>query len=171
MVPVGRARAAVGSLVFLLLAPGIVVGVVPWLLTGWNVGDAFRLRIGGWMLIVAGLALLVHAYARFVVEGIGTPAPIAPPERLVVGGAYRYVRNPIYVALVLIIVGQELVLGRLVLLVYAVAVAATAAGFVRWYEEPTLSRRYGAAYDAYRRAVPAWIPRLRPYDAARRSPR
>jgi protein-S-isoprenylcysteine O-methyltransferase Ste14 len=81
---------------------------------------------------------------------------------LVVGGLYRHVRNPMYVAALAIVVGQSLTLGQPVLLAYAVALWLVAASFVRWYEEPTLSRRFGARYEAYRRAVPAWWPRLRP---------
>jgi protein-S-isoprenylcysteine O-methyltransferase Ste14 len=98
---------------------------------------------------------------RFVVEGLGTPAPIAPTEHLFVGGLYRHVRNPMYLAVGAIIVGQALLIGRAVLLGYA-ALAATVAAFVRGYEEPTLARRYGFEYEAYRRAVPGWWPRRTP---------
>lgn len=162
-----RARAAVGSVVFLVVAPGTVAGFGPWRLTGWQAGDSLPrwlpVRAVGLALVLAGAVVLLHAFARFVSEGIGTPAPVAPPERLVVGGAYRYVRNPMYVALEAIICGQALLLGRAVLLVYAAAFGAVVAAFVRWYEEPTLSRRFGADYDAYRRAVPAWLPRRTPW--------
>jgi len=115
-------------------------------------------------LAVAGGVVLVHAFLRFVVEGAGTPAPIAPTERLVVGGLYRYVRNPMYLAVVAVIAGQALLLGRPVLMAYAALVWATVATFVRAYEEPTLEDRFGAEYDAYRRAVPAWHPRCRPWS-------
>jgi protein-S-isoprenylcysteine O-methyltransferase Ste14 len=98
------------------------------------------------------------------VEGFGTPAPVAAPERLVVGGVYRYVRNPMYVAVLAAIVGQALLLGRLGLLLYAGGACLVVAAFVRWYEEPTLTRRFGADYEAYQRAVPAWLPRLRPWE-------
>ena len=82
------------------------------------------------------------------VDGAGTPAPPAPTERLVVSGLYRYVRNPMYVAVLAVIVGQALLLSRPVLLAYAAAVAAAFGAFVRWYEQPTLARRYGAQYEA-----------------------
>jgi protein-S-isoprenylcysteine O-methyltransferase Ste14 len=108
---------------------------------------------------------------RFVIEGAGTPAPVAPTEQLVVGGIYRYVRNPMYLAVVSAIVGQALMLGQLVLLPYAAAVAVATGSFARWYEEPALRRRFGAAYEAYRQAVPAWWPRRRPWDGASASPR
>ena len=108
--------------------------------------------------------MLVQAFVRFVVEGFGTPAPVVAPERLVVGGVYRYVRNPMYVAVLAAIVGQALLLGRLGLLLYACTVWLVVAAFVRFYEEPTLARRFGADYEAYRRAVPAWWPRLRAWE-------
>jgi protein-S-isoprenylcysteine O-methyltransferase Ste14 len=122
----------------------------------------------GGVLLVAGLIALIGAFVRFVVEGSGTPAPVAAPERLVVGGAYRYVRNPMYVAVLTAIVGQWLLLGRLGLVLYAGVVWAAVAVFVRFYEEPTLARRFGADYEAYRRAVPAWLPRLRPWEPGER---
>jgi protein-S-isoprenylcysteine O-methyltransferase Ste14 len=115
-------------------------------------------------LIVTGIVVLLQAFVRFVSEGRGTPAPVAPTERLVVGGLYRYVRNPMYVAVLAVIVGQALLLGQLVLLWYALLIWVAFAGFVRVYEEPTLTRQFGASYEEYRRSVPAWIPRLRPWE-------
>ena len=160
-----RLRAAVGSAVFLVVAPGVVAGLVPWLLTGWDSSDPPAVVVWlGVALVAAGVAVLLHAFARFVIEGVGTPAPIAPTERLVVGGLYRHVRNPMYVAVGATIVGQALLLGRPLLLAYAAVFWAIVAAFVHGYEEPTLSARYGAQYDAYRRAVPAWLPRLRPWS-------
>ena len=112
---VGKARAAVGSLVFLVLVPGVVAGLVPWWLTGWQVEEPFPywlpLRVAGVILLAAGVVVLLHSFARFVVEGRGTPAPVAPTERLVVGGLYRYVRNPMYLAVAATIVGQALATG------------------------------------------------------------
>jgi protein-S-isoprenylcysteine O-methyltransferase Ste14 len=120
------------------------------------------MRVLGALLLVAGVIVLIQAFVRFVVEGLGTPAPIAAPECLVVGGLYRYFRNPMYVAILAAIVGQALLLGQLGLLLYPAAFWLFAAAFVRWYEEPALTRRFGADYEAYRRAVPAWWPHLRP---------
>ena len=163
-----KPTAAVGSAVFFLLALGVVVGLIPWLLTRWQAREPLPywmpVRVLGGILLVAGLSALVQAFVRFVVEGFGTPAPVAAPDRLVVGGVYRYVRNPMYVAVLAAIIGQALLLGRLGLLLYAGAAWLVVAAFVRWYEEPTLTRRFGAEYEAYRRAVPAWWPRLRPWE-------
>jgi protein-S-isoprenylcysteine O-methyltransferase Ste14 len=167
---VRRARAAAGSVAFFALAPGVVAGVIPWWLTGWRARALstwwLPLRVAGAVLLVAGAGVLVHAFVRFVVEGLGTPAPVAPTRELVVGGLYRYVRNPMYLAVLAAIVGQALLLGRLVLLAYAAVVAAAFVAFVRWYEEPTLTRQFGDRYQAYRRAVPGWWPRRQPWRPA-----
>jgi protein-S-isoprenylcysteine O-methyltransferase Ste14 len=166
-----RWRAALGSAVFFVVAPGAVAGLLPWWLTGYRTAPApgwllgLRLVVGA-LVLLAGLVVLVRAFARFVREGRGTPAPVAPTEVLVVGGEYRYVRNPMYVAVVACVLGQALVLGSLALVGYAVVVWLAMAAFVRWYEEPTLQARYGSRYEEYRRAVPAWIPRLSPWTPA-----
>jgi len=159
---VRRPSAAAGSALFFALAPGIVAGVVPWLVTGWEVDESWwaPVRVLGAALLVAGAIMLVTAFARFVIEGLGTPAPVAPTEELVVGGPYRYVRNVMYVAVTAAIVGQALLLGSVALLAYAAVAWAAMAAFARWYEEPVLASRYGARYEEYRRAVPAWLPRL-----------
>lgn len=170
-----RSAATLGSVVFFLLAPGTVVGLVPWLLTGWRAAEPVPYwalaRVVGVILFAASLAVLVQAFVRFVMEGRGTPAPVAAPDRLVVGGLFRFVRNPMYVAILAAIVGQALLLGRLGLLLYAAISWAVCAAFVRWYEEPTLAHRFGADYAAYRRAVPAWWPRLRPWNPSDRRTR
>src|SRR4051795_13578386 len=153
-------KPAAGSALFFALAPGIVAGVVPWWLTGWEAEPAAPLwQALGAALLAAGAAVLIHAFTRFVREGIGTPAPIAPTRHLVVGGLYRFIRNPMYVAVVSCVIGQALLLSREVLWVYALGLMALFYAFVRGYEEPTLSRRFGSEYEAYRRAVPGWYPR------------
>ncbi|GAA4040280.1 methyltransferase family protein [Nonomuraea soli] len=163
-----RAHAVTGSTVFFLLAPGTVAALVPWWITGWRMLSPLPswamlpLRVVGVLLILAGLPVLAGAFVRFVVEGLGTPAPVAAPEKLVVGGFYRYVRNPMYVAVFAIILGQAALLGQGSLVVYAAVVAVPVYLFVRFYEEPTLRARFGGDYDAYRAQVPSWWPRWRP---------
>ncbi|GAA3165400.1 hypothetical protein GCM10020001_108100 [Nonomuraea salmonea] len=98
-----------------------------------------------------------------MVEGFGTPIPAAPPDRLVVGGLYRYVRNPMYLGLFAAVIGQAMVFGNGWLLVYAAVMAVPVVLFVRLYEEPRLRRSFGADYERYRAAVPGWWPRVRPY--------
>jgi protein-S-isoprenylcysteine O-methyltransferase Ste14 len=155
-----RRTAALGSALFFAVAPGVMAGLVPWLLTGWDAHSVPpEVRVIGGALTIAGAAFVVHAFVRFVVEGLGTPAPVAPPERLVVGGVFRWVRNPMYVAVTAAILGQGLLLGRLELLVYAAVFWAITAAFVRFYEEPNLERRFGTDYAEYRRTVPGWLPR------------
>ena len=149
-------KAALGSAAFLVLAPGVVAGVIPWLLTRWRM-EPFWLPFR-----ILGVAVLVFAFARFVSEGFGTPAPVAPPDRLVVGGLYRYVRNPMYLAVLSLILGQALLFGQWILLPYAVVVSLAFAAMVHFHEEPVLRREFGAQYESYRAAVPGWWPRLHP---------
>jgi protein-S-isoprenylcysteine O-methyltransferase Ste14 len=160
------AAAAAGSSLFFALAPGVVAGVVPWALTGWQGADPpwpVPVRVLGVVVVVVSAAVLVQAFVRFVREGRGTPAPVGPTERLVVGGLYRHVRNPMYLAVVGAVVGQALLLGRPVLLIYAALAGAAMALFVWAYEEPVLAARYGEQYRAYCEAVPGWVPRRRPW--------
>jgi protein-S-isoprenylcysteine O-methyltransferase Ste14 len=120
------------------------------------------MSVGAALLVIA-IVVLLRAFARFVTEGRGTPAPVAPTERLVVGGEYRFVRNPMYVAVVTAILAQAMIFGSLQLLVYAAVVWAAMATFVHWHEEPVLLESYGEEYRRYRQAVPAWLPRLSPW--------
>ena len=163
-----RRAAILGSLGFFLIGPGLEAGVGPALLTGgFERGDGLpagpALRIVGIVLIAAGLAVVVHAYVRFALDGIGTPSPVAPPRELVVTGAYRHVRNPMYVATAAVIAGEGLLLRRPILLVAAAVYCAAMAVLNRRVEEPLLRRRFGAAYERYRSAVPGWLPRVRPW--------
>ena len=149
-----------GSALFLVIAPGTTAILIPYLLTGWDAADpSAAARIAGAALAVAGGAVLLSAFARFALQGLGTPAPVAPTQTLVVSGLYRHVRNPMYLAVTATILGQWLLLGRPVLLAWAIAFAATVYAFVRGYEEPTLRARYGAQYERYCAEVPGWFPR------------
>jgi protein-S-isoprenylcysteine O-methyltransferase Ste14 len=167
-----RSAAAAGSAFFFLLAPGVVAGLVPWWLTGWRAAPAWpaSLRGAGVAVILVAAAALVSCFVGFVLQGAGTPAPVAPTARLVIGGLYRHVRNPMYLSVLALVAGQALALGRPALLAYGAAVLVAVVAFVRGYEEPTLRARYGAEYEVYRREVPGWCPRLRPWepDATRR---
>ncbi|MQA10004.1 MAG: isoprenylcysteine carboxyl methyltransferase [Pseudonocardiaceae bacterium] len=154
----------------MVVGPGTVAGLIPWSLSGWEFRDPMPfwapvpLQVLGALVLLAGASVLVHAFVRFAVEGLGTPVPAAPPQHLVVGGLYRVVRNPMYVALLWAVVGQALLFGQWSLLVYGATIWIGFALFVRWREEPVLARRFGTEYDTYRRAVRAWWPRLRPWD-------
>jgi len=159
-----RTTASLGSALFLLLAPGTVAGLIPWAISRWQIEPPWRglepTRGLGWLVVLAALALLLDCFGRFAWQGRGTPAPIAPPGRLVVTGPYRRVRNPMYLAVIGLILGQALVLGSFNLLVYGVFIWGTFHGFVVAYEEPTLRRQFPLDYAAFTAAVPRWIPRL-----------
>jgi protein-S-isoprenylcysteine O-methyltransferase Ste14 len=160
-----RTVAARDSAVFFIVAPLTVAGVIPGWLARWQLSQSFSewlvIRSAGILLIVVGGAVLLHAFARFVTEGLGTPAPVAPAEQLVVGGPYRYVRNPMYLAVIVTIVGQGLLFLQAGLFVYASAVTIAQAAFVHWHEEPDLMERFGDQYVAYRDSVAGWLPRIR----------
>jgi protein-S-isoprenylcysteine O-methyltransferase Ste14 len=151
---------------FFMVAPAVVAGVVPWAITQYTGLVATPLAVLGLAMVALGLAALVACFVQFVREGRGTPAPIAPTEKLVVGGLYRWVRNPMYLAVGTIILGQAVAFASVGVLVWFAVFAVAVVAFVTSYEQPTLRRTYGASYDAYCRAVPAWWPRLTPWDGA-----
>jgi len=165
--PVQRAGAVFGSLLFLVIAPGLVAVYVPWALTRWHVQPPLLglplLRGLGVALVVLGAPGLLDSFARFALLGRGTPAPVAPPDRLVVRGLYRFVRNPMYVAVVAIVLGQALLFGSTRLLAYAGVLWLAFHLFVLGYEEPALRARFAGDYARYCARVGRWIPRLRPY--------
>jgi protein-S-isoprenylcysteine O-methyltransferase Ste14 len=123
----------------------------------------FLLRIAGVALILAGLPVLLDSFARFAIQGLGTPAPVFPTKHLVVTGWYRYVRNPMYVAVVSIIVGQALLFGNVHVLEYGAAAWLVTHFFVLAYEEPTMRATFGEEYQQFCQNVPRWIPRLTPW--------
>ena len=115
----------------------------------------------GLIPLVLGAVLAFNCFARFLFAGKGTPAPFDAPRRLVISGPYRYVRNPMYVGVVALILGQALLLGNLRVLEYGLLVWLLFHLFVLLYEEPTLRRTYGVEYDRFLASVPRWIPLLR----------
>jgi protein-S-isoprenylcysteine O-methyltransferase Ste14 len=160
-------QATVGSLVFLVVVPGTVAGWVPFWLTRGHLRPPLAgvpsSRAVGWILVVVGVASLLESVLRFALVGLGTPAPVDAPSRLVVSGQYRHVRNPMYVAVLAVVFGQALVLGSLALLEYGLVLGLLFHAFVLLYEEPTLGARFGASYEAYRRNVRRWWPRATPW--------
>lgn len=118
-------------------------------------------RALGALLICAGLPVLIDSFYRFAVEGLGTPAPVAPPQHLVVGGLYRYVRNPMYVAVSSLVFGQGLLLANVQVLKYGALVILGFHLFVLLYEEPALRGKFGAEYDTYCKNVRRWWPRIK----------
>lgn len=162
-----KRRAVIGTAVF-ALAPLSAAGLVPWLLTRWTlrqpVPGGAPAQLAGAVLVGAGAAVLANSFVHFAIEGVGTPAPMAPPKHLVVGGLYGFVRNPMYVAIASAVTGQGLLLGQPKLFLAVALGAIPVTAFVRFYEEPTLARTFGAEYQAYRSNVPRWLPRLTPWS-------
>jgi protein-S-isoprenylcysteine O-methyltransferase Ste14 len=160
-----RLLAIFGSAVFLVVAPGSVAGFVPWWISQWHMSPPFfglePLRWIGIGLILLGVPVVFEAFARFAWQGLGTPAPTFPTRHLVVSGLYRYVRNPMYCAIIGIILGQGILFGDARLILYAALVWLSFHLFVLGNEEPTLQRAYGEDYAAFCAAVPRWMPRLR----------
>jgi protein-S-isoprenylcysteine O-methyltransferase Ste14 len=162
-----RLFAILGSATFLVLAPGVVAGYVPWRICRWRVGAPLLgirwFRFVGVLLIAAGLLVLLDSFARFALQGLGTPAPIFPTRHLVVSGLFRYVRNPMYLAVVMLILGQGVFFGSICILEYGVVVWVGFNLFVLLYEEPTLRKTFGLEYQEFCANVPRWIPHLRPW--------
>ena len=163
-----RARAVFGSFAFFLLAPAVVAGVVPFALVGWTVQQPLLglpgERLVGVVALCVGLTCLVDCFARFALEGRGTPGPIEQTEVLVASGLYRFVRNPMYVCVLTIVLGQALLFGQSWLVPYAGLLLVVFHLFVLLYEEPTLRRRFGESYENYCLHVRRWWPRLRPWQ-------
>ena len=167
-VAVPKTVAILGSALFFAVAPTTVAGLIPWWITRWEFRSPFfdlpATRAVGTLLIVAGALGLVDSFARFALQGLGTPAPIAPTRNLVVTGLYRHVRNPMYVAVVVIILGQAALFCDQRLIAYGVLVWLACHVFVVGYEEPMLAQTFGIKYDDFRANVPRWIPRLPPWQ-------
>ena len=157
-----RPTAAAGSALFFAVAPAMVAGVIPLALSGFDVRATWwaPVRVLGALLVWPAPRCWCRRSCASWSRASARRRRSRRPRSLVVGGLYRYVRNPMYVAVVATIVGEALVLGQPGLFAYAAVVWVTTATFVRVYEEPTLADRYGAQYEEYRRAVPAWWPRV-----------
>jgi protein-S-isoprenylcysteine O-methyltransferase Ste14 len=160
-----RAAALLGSAIFLVIAPGTLAVLLPWYFTHWHFEPPlFPVARGlGGVLIVAGLPILLDSFGRFALQGLGTPAPVMPPKHLVVTGLYRHVRNPMYVAVTALIVGQGLLFGSVVVIAYGAIVWVGFFLFVLVYEEPALDGQFADEYKRYRANVRRWVPRIKPW--------
>jgi protein-S-isoprenylcysteine O-methyltransferase Ste14 len=162
-----RVAAILGTLFFLVLAPGVVAGVVPWWISRWQIKSPLLgipgVRVLGVALMILGAPMLLDSFARFAIQGLGTPAPIFPTQHLVVTGFYRYVRNPMYVGVTTVIAGQGLLFGNPRVLEYGALAWLASCLFVMGYEEPKLRETFGDEYREFCRNVPRWVPRLRPW--------
>lgn len=161
-------RLVIGTILHTLLLPGsLLVGLPYWLLASRDGVPAAALPlILGTVLMVLGVGGLGVCFWDFVVSGKGTPNPLDPPRILVSDRLYQHIRNPIYVAVVMMLLGEALAFATAMLALYAAILWLVLHGFVLFYEEPTLRRGFGARYEVYCREVPRWIPRF-----PRRTPR
>jgi protein-S-isoprenylcysteine O-methyltransferase Ste14 len=154
------------TLIFTVLVPGTVAVLIPYRL-GSSVAATGNLPIGSFRysgvgLIVAGALIYFWCAWDFTFAGRGTPAPIDPPKELVVRGLYKFVRNPMYVGVLSVLLGEAVLFEARVLFGYAGLLFVLFFAFVVLYEEPALGRKFGTSYQRYRDVVPRWIPRMRP---------
>ena len=152
--------------IFSIVAPGTVGVLGPqWVKDGGS-ELALVVRVLGLALFLMGVAIYLWCAWDFAVKGLGTPAPIDAPRRLVVKGLYRFTRNPMYLGVSAMIFGQALYYGSFSIVVYLLAIVLAFNLFVRFYEEPTLRRLFGEPYDDYCRTVPRWLFRAKARDLA-----
>ena len=153
---------ALKSLFFLIFVPGLLVGYIPFafLLTGPLV-DTGLLSLPALPIWLVGGVMILWCFWDFLVKGKGTPAPIDPPKELVVTGLYKYIRNPMYAGVLLMLMGEFLWFGYWVLLAYAFFFFIAFHLFVLLYEEPALKKKFGRSYENYLKTVPRWIPRFK----------
>ena len=155
---------AIKTLVFVIIVSGLVMVVIPVFLAGLPLPwVTFRLgifRLMGFIPVIAGSALYLWCAWDFTFSGKGTPAPIDPPKQLVIKGAYRFVRNPMYIGIIMVLFGEAIVFESAVLLLYGLLFFSGVCLFVIYYEEPVLKKKFVRSYTDYCCAVPRWIPRL-----------
>lgn len=158
-----RTAALLGSGLFLILAPGTVAGLIPYLITGWRLSsNAVLVAVGLALLALSGGAL-IECFLRFALTAAGTPAPAAPTQKLVVTGLYRRTRNPMYVAVLGLIAAQALMFASLQLALYGAIVWLAFHIFVVGFEEKRLAREFADQYPNYSANVPRWRPRFIPW--------
>lgn len=162
----GRVSLIVRNALFTIFVPGLGAVGGPLLILyrrGGGRGGGFG-HVIGWhwaaiVLIAAGAALYLWCVYLFAAVGRGTPGPWDAPRTVVAVGPYLWVRNPIYLGALAVVLGEAALFGSLALMVYAAVMAACFGAFVAGYEEPTLRRRFGQSYAGYAAVVPRWIPR------------
>lgn len=160
------------TLIFTILVPGTVTILIPrWLLSAQTTAPSYGLRYLALIPISIGAAIYLWCAWDFATAGRGTPAVFDPPKELVVRGLYRFTRNPMYVGILMVLLGEAALFASIKLLVYACCVALLFHFFVVFYEEPTLRMDFGNAYRTYCLFVPRWLPSLDHLSTARRKDR
>ena len=151
------------NLVFTVVVPGTFGVYIPMAIvrgTGARAGGVGLFWLLGFGLLILGALIYLICVMEFAVRGRGTPAPIDAPKRLVVGGLYQYVRNPMYVGVLSVVLGWTFLSKSVELLGYAALLALCFHAFIRFYEEPTLRKQFGPEYEAYMVSVGRWLPKL-----------
>jgi protein-S-isoprenylcysteine O-methyltransferase Ste14 len=158
-----RMKSFFNTLLFTIVVPGTIAGWLPYRLHGSSppTHNPAVLLIAIFLIVIGTLIYLHTAFWGFALHGRGTPAPIAPTKKLVVDGLHRYVRNPMYIGVSTVVLGQAVLFRSWHILEYLAVVLVIVHFFVLFYEEPTLARQFGAEYEQYKKGVPRWIPRLR----------
>ena len=155
---------ALKTLIFTILVPGTLLGIIPWLLLHRS-GETAMPSISVWLIgllpFCVGVILYFWCAGAFTFIGRGTPAPIDAPVFLVRSGPYRWVRNPMYIGVFSVLIGEAILFHSLLLVGYMLLAGIVVHLFVVFYEEPTLRRQFGESYEQYRRTVPRWVPRLK----------
>ncbi len=153
---------ALKTLIFSILVPGTVAGIIPWLLLQGSGNLVLRIP-SIWMIgllpLLLGVGLYLWCAGAFTFIGKGTPAPIDAPKVLVVQGLYRWVRNPMYIAVLSVVIGEAILFRSILLVEYALVLWGVFHMFVVFVEEPLLRSQFGASYETYFRTVPRWLPR------------
>jgi protein-S-isoprenylcysteine O-methyltransferase Ste14 len=162
---------ALKTLIFTILVPGTVTGIVPWLLLQRS-GEAVMPPLSAWLIgllpLLIGVVLYFWCAGAFTFIGRGTPAPIDAPVFLVRSGPYRWVRNPMYLAGFSILIGEAILFHSLLLVGYILLIGIVTHLFVVFYEEPRLADQFGESYEAYLHTVPRWLPRFSPQKVPHR---
>lgn len=159
---------ALKTLIFSVLVPGTVAGVIPWLLLQGQAGAVLLIPsiwLVGLLPLLLGVGLYFWCAGAFTFIGKGTPAPIDAPKFLVREGPYQWVRNPMYLAVLSVVIGEAILFHSLLLVGYALFVWMVVHLFVVFVEEPSLRRQFGESYETYLRIVPRWLPRSPRHDA------
>ncbi|NSL88802.1 isoprenylcysteine carboxylmethyltransferase family protein [Chitinophaga sp. Mgbs1] len=153
---------ALRNLLFTMLQPGMVAGVIPWLLAKQHFRHAFASfggfrQYAGAVIWLTGLAILLHCITRFALDGMGTLSPADPTRKLVISGLYRYSRNPMYVGVMLLLTGEALFCNAAILWQYSMLLLIIFHLFIIFYEEPRLRRDFGETYVRYSQQVRRWV--------------
>ena len=152
---------ALKTLIFSILVPGTVAGIIPWLLVQGSGGAVLvipSIWMVGFLPLLVGVGLYLWCAGAFTFIGKGTPAPFDAPKFLVTEGPYQWVRNPIYIAVLLVVIGEAILFRSFLLVGYALLVGLVVHMFVVFVEEPSLRRQFGASYETYLYTVPRWLP-------------